>query len=307
MPSRRAFTLIELLVVLAIIAILIGLLLPAVQKVRAAASRLQCQNNLKQIGLAFQTHHDQLGYFPSGGWFLNSVPTYDAYGQPALGANQQAGWGFQLLPYLEAENTWRGGGAADNQQRALVAVGTTNPVYFCPSRRGPQSVVYPRTWEAGFVDNLSRIPPGRPLDQVTTALCDYAACNSEGTGVVRRFSPHRIADILDGTSATALVGDKQMLRSRLGQLQVDDDQGYCAGFDHDTVRHTDQSPATDDDGQTTTRDDSLSGRFGSSHPGRFNMVFADGAVHAISYAIDPIILRLLGNIQDGQVVDGYGW
>jgi prepilin-type processing-associated H-X9-DG protein len=163
-------------------------------------------------------------------------------------------------------------------------------------------VVYPRSWESGLIDNLSRIPPGRPLDQATTALCDYAASNSEGTGVVRRFLPHRIADVTDGLSNTALVGDKQMLRARLGQLQVDDDQGYCAGFDHDTVRHTDQAPAPDDTDAATVRDDALSGRFGSSHPARFNLLFADGSVHALAYTIDPLLFTRLGNIADGQVV-----
>jgi prepilin-type N-terminal cleavage/methylation domain-containing protein/prepilin-type processing-associated H-X9-DG protein len=300
---RRAFTLIELLVILAILAILMALLLPAVQKIREAASRIRCQNNLRQIGLAFHNHHDALGYFPSGGWFLTSPPTYDATGQPAVGQNQQAGWGFQVLPYLEAENTWRGGPATDNQSRALLAMATPNSVFFCPSRRPPMTVVYTRSWEPGLLDNLSHIPPGRPLDQITTALCDYAASNSEGTGVVRRFFPQRISDIFDGLSNTALVGDKQMLRSRLGQLQVDDDQGYCAGYDHDTVRHTNQSPFPDDTDSSAIRNDALSGRFGSSHAARFNMVFADGSVHALSYSIDPHIFSYLGNIADGQVIN----
>jgi prepilin-type N-terminal cleavage/methylation domain-containing protein/prepilin-type processing-associated H-X9-DG protein len=285
LPSRRpGFTLIELLVAIAIMGILIGLLLPAVQKVREAANRIACSNNLKQLALGFHSHHDAHQFFPAGGGDWWSTPKYVS-GQPAVGKDQDAGWGFQVLPYIESENVWRGGQAPNDVERARLAVGTPNRLFFCPGRRRPQTVVFT---DSSYLN-------GQPT---VTALCDYAASNYEETGVVRFREPVQMAEITDGTSTTLLLGEKRLNLARLGQVQKDDDTGYASGFDADVIRLTTKAPAPDF--QAANGDGGL--LFGASHPGRFNVAFADGSVRSISYSVGPEVFRRLGARADGQVV-----
>jgi prepilin-type N-terminal cleavage/methylation domain-containing protein len=104
---RLGFTLIELLVVIAIIGVLIALLLPAVQKVREAANRTHCANNLKQIGLAVHNFHDTYGGFPNNGNMWYTGVSYDSSGSPQNYKYQQAGWGFQILPFIEQDNLYK--------------------------------------------------------------------------------------------------------------------------------------------------------------------------------------------------------
>ena len=275
--SRRSgFTLIELLVVIAIIGILIALLLPAVQKVREAANRVQCANNLKQIGLAFQTHHDSHGYFPDGGeyWDPIAAPRTFSGGTPSIAPNQNWGWGYQILPYMEQENLWR------NPDDTFVR-GVPSKFYFCPSRRAP------------MVIDISAYGPSAMLDYAGNGATDRTGDAGFGQGngknglVVRRpdgtpdrsYSVRIPASVPDGTSNTLLVGEKRMRTDQLGHAQAADDQGYTAGWDRDEIRWAVDPPEPDANGVFTDY------QFGSAHPSGFNVVFADGSVRMVHYTI----------------------
>jgi hypothetical protein len=290
---------------MAIIALLIALAVPAVVKAREASNRAVCTNNLRQLGLAFQAHHEQYGYFPTAGTNDLAAPLYSSTGQsyPIAGWQQDAGWGFQVLPFIDAENIWLGGAATNTPiQKMQAALGPARRILFCPSRRSPTTLTYTN---AGFPSQaMYATVKGKTFTVVPT---DYAGCNGNavGTGVVLSQSGGRSTvqgtDIIDGSSYTLMLGEKAC-NPRSGAIANEDDLGYASGYSStnlNTIRFT--QPAL-----LPLRDFEVSGptggAFGSIHPGTWNALMADGSVHQLSYTIDPAVFGGLGTIRGREII-----
>jgi prepilin-type N-terminal cleavage/methylation domain-containing protein/prepilin-type processing-associated H-X9-DG protein len=263
---RHGFTLIELLVVIAIIAILIGLLLPAVQKVREAAARLSCCNNLKQLGLACHHYHDAQQSLPPG--YYATAPYPDT--TPGWG------WGAFLLPYVEQEPLYRQ--INFNQPvESSPAIRTMVKTYLCPSDLPPLTP-FPIT-DGSF----STLALAAPSSYAATVGDDSADCaDPTGNGVFYRNSRTRFADITDGTSHTTLLGDRAWLQTKAIWAGAPNNATVSAGQQNPWQNSTAPAPVlvlahnnwinirTDADGGL---DD-----FSSNHPGGANIGFADGSV-----------------------------
>jgi prepilin-type processing-associated H-X9-DG protein/prepilin-type N-terminal cleavage/methylation domain-containing protein len=291
---RIAFTLIELLVVIAIIAILIGLLLPAIQKVRDAASRGQCQNNLKQLALAMQSYHDTNGNFPAGEFVaLNSSGSFTS-------SFEMWGWGVFLLPYVEQQDLF-------NQLGATTSTSSTNPagtlwgvgadpdpnkklltqtevkVFRCPADNG-ESLAEKKefsssrfgTWRFAKSNYMGVIGTGDDgsTDGQTTPINGILYHNSLTT----LTNPK---DISDGSSNTFLLGERHSdcnAGSWVGNFRPtggNNSSHFTVGRVTVPINYTLQGPTN-----------YCSEGFASRHSGGANFAFCDGAIRFISEKVE---------------------
>lgn len=297
---RSAFTLIELLVVIAIIAVLIGLLLPAVQKVRAAAARLQCSNNLKQLGLAVHNFHDTHNTL---------VPAW--IGDNSRDPDGWATWGALLLPYLEQSAhyaLWDLRYPASKQKPE--AYQQQVKLYHCPLR--PDFVLSSGDFLSpggGLTDYAACFGPDALFDKSTGAIIPNVpqmGTDASGFPIVPTWKGQlSLSSITDGTSNTLMFGEKHV---RPNSLRGKNEDRSVFGGQNNSVRRMagigingDQRPlrpANDQNGVLANTS------FGGPHEGVCQFVFCDGSVKPIAINTDLQTLTLLITRNDGQVITG---
>ena len=274
--TPTGFTLVELLVVVAIIGILIGMLLPAVQQVREAARRTQCLNNLAQIGLALQNFEYAHQHFPAGvieskGPIL-SVPN-----------GQHVSFLVPILPYMEQQGVFdnfdieAGTYAAVNAAAREIVI----PTYICPS----------------FGTRMNT--------NSTAAMTNYVGCHhgsevpidADNNGMLFLNSQVTFGDIYDGSSNTILVGEALKNSST--------DLGWASGT-RSSLRNASEVLNFNDWSKSLLKAgvvaDDFVGGFSSAHPGTCNFVMASGSVHSITTSISLVVLETLGNRSDGAMM-----
>jgi prepilin-type N-terminal cleavage/methylation domain-containing protein/prepilin-type processing-associated H-X9-DG protein len=309
MKRSSGFTLIELLVVIAIIVLLMALILPAIQKVRESANRMQCASNLHNIGIAFHHHHTDYLHFPTGGWGWYWV------GDPDRGKDesQPGGWCYNILPYIEQDALWKtGSGQSDSAKAMLNRDMIARPIntYFCPSRRGPKP--YKNSWNLTY-GNVNGVVPllgrtdyaancgnanwneaapgdgggGGPANFASAATFNWGDVRIYN-GVVFRVSKVTIGEMLQGggSSNTYCVGEKYLdPQAYFDGSDPGDNEAIMAGFDNDTIRCAFDKPERDFPGRQLTK------QFGSAHTAGFNMLYCDGSVRLVDYDVSLTVHR----------------
>ena len=299
---RFAFTLIELLVVIAIIAILIGLLLPAVQSARESAARTQCANNLHQIVVAVQNYHDEHGHFPGntqneGGWDWGYQKNCKSWS-----------WLARLLPELEQSNLYETMGVDQNtflQSEAYIVTGL--PVFYCPSDNA--MLLNPSTNRANLQGQPVATSNYKGVTGDSWAYGTYVNHANLGDGLVtgngvftrgdnllpRR--PKRITQITDGTSSTFMVGeDIPAINAHCAWFYANGSLGTCAIPPNVMARPNGTL-------YDPYYDWPYIYSFRSRHPGGLNFAFVDGSVHFIRDTIPLTTYRALATINGGEPVD----
>lgn len=287
---RRGFTLIELLVVIAIIAILIALLLPAVQKVREAASRIQCQNDLKQLGLGMVQFYSQYTVFPTNGGHAPGTPAQYStigivwgIGNPHVNPAKQTGsWAYSILPFVEQT-------AAYDQ----VAVSTALKILMCPSRgrQNPQEcpAVDPGPVFTGWTQQTNGQNPWGKTDYSANGHIAIEGPKVSNSDLMS------LTDITDGASNTILVGEKSIDPRAYNTGGWGWDEPYMLGGNGGCART----------GNILNQDRpgvSAPNNWGSVHTGVVEFVFADGSVHSLSVSISGGILAALLTPAGGEII-----
>jgi len=329
LKNRRGFTLIELLVVIAIIAILIGLLLPAVQKVREAANRMSCSNNLKQLGLALHNYHDTNLVFPAG--CATDVPPFGT-----SGGGWGSSWKVYILPYIEQDNIYRrwlftGSSGYTNGNNMSQAVPLVHRItikgYRCPS--SPLPAFYASSNNGGAIQMFTSYTgiagSGTGVAPHNVYLPSGHGYVS-GRGILYASSQETMAGITDGTSNTMMVGEQsdhlrnaanQPIPGSFGAITSQGPHGWTMGagnanvgtayndrhFNCTTVRHMiNQRGLTDSGGTGTSNNTGNNIPLSSGHSGGVNVLLGDGSVRFLRDSTPLATLANLAAREDGQTV-----